>query len=114
MDPTEIPQAVQVDGTQRAINSQGILLGQHDQLIWTLLENNQQLIIQVTKLTTQVANLSVPNPPRSLLPLSHHLFSQTWQPFPPTANLPSTHLSPSLGNWILDKLDAVDFSFNAG
>lgn len=71
MDPTEIPQVAKDDGTQRAIPSQGVLLGQHDQLIRTLLENSHSSHTQVTQLTTQVAKLSVfPSPSLPAPPVS--------------------------------------------
>ncbi|XP_028437764.1 uncharacterized protein LOC114558173 [Perca flavescens] len=49
------------DGVQHAIQSHGALLGQHDQLIRSLLDNNQQLLAQVIKLTADVATLSAWN-----------------------------------------------------
>ena len=54
---------------QHALQSQGLLLGQHDHLIRTLLETNQQLSNQVSKLTSQVADLVTSNASLSV-PLS--------------------------------------------
>lgn len=52
-----MPHETTGDGVQRALHSQGMLLGQHDQHIRSLLDNNQRLLDQVSQLTSQVANL---------------------------------------------------------
>lgn len=43
---------------QKAISSQDILLGQHDQLLHSLLESNQAMATQIKQLTNQLATLT--------------------------------------------------------
>lgn len=43
---------------QKAITSQGILLGQHDQILHSLTKSNQAMVNQIAPLTNQVTALT--------------------------------------------------------
>ena len=51
-------QTAPVLALQQAVSHQGILLGQHEQLLHRLTEHNQALLDQITQLTGQVTRLS--------------------------------------------------------
>lgn len=74
MDPTDQDQETD---TFTALRNQGILLGQHEQTLRNLTENNQALVTQIAQLTAQVAMLTS-HLSQSAQP------AQATQPSPPT------------------------------
>ena len=67
---------------QQAVASQGILLGQHDQVLRGLVESNQALLTQVSALVERMAELSALN----------------LQPAPAPASAGSSQLNPVSGS----------------
>lgn len=55
MDPAET--APETTILQKAVISQGVLLGQYKQLLRTLSDNNQTMVNQITELSHQVSLL---------------------------------------------------------